>query len=137
VTQILEIIQRQARDEARLLLKTHKETGRYLTEISDDISFKINSFTYEFLDFFQSISLSSNLKDPLIQSLLNYCPALLKEKYSNRILNEVPDIHKKAIIACHLASRLVYQRGLDWSPKVVDVLPLILQDAKVIGSSIE
>lgn len=136
VAQILEIIKAQARDEARLLLRTHNETGKYLTDISDEISEKINSFMYELLDHFQTIILSNDPKDPLIQALINYCPPLLREKYHNRILTEVPDIHKKAIIACHIASRLVYHRGLKWSPKVIDVLPLITRDPLIVGPSI-
>jgi glutamate dehydrogenase len=136
VQQILEIIKAQARDEARLMLRTHKETGKFLTDISEEISKKINDFMYEFLDYFQTIKLSDDPKDPLIQALINYCPPLLRQKYQSRILNEVPDIHKKAIIACHIASRLVYHRGLDWSPKVIDVLPLISKDPLIVGPTI-
>ncbi|MGE3535681.1 MAG: hypothetical protein AB7H48_12760, partial [Parachlamydiales bacterium] len=66
--------------------------------------------------------------------LLNYCPPLLREKYLKRVLLEVPDMHKKAVIACHLASRVVYHRGLEWSPSLVDVLPLIASDPKIIGN---
>jgi glutamate dehydrogenase len=58
---------------------------------------------------------------------------LLREKYQKRILLEVPDIHKKAIIACYIASRIVYQRGLDWSPTIVEVLPLIARDPAIVG----
>jgi len=136
VPQILEIIKAQARDEARLLLRTHNETGKFLTDISDEISEKINGFMYELLDHFQTMTLSNDPKDPLIQALINYCPPLLREKYHKRILSEVPDIHKKAIIACHIASRLVYHRGLNWSPKVIDVLPLISRDPLIVGPSI-
>jgi glutamate dehydrogenase len=136
VAQILEIIKSQARDEAKLLLKTHKETGGFLTDISDMISERINGYMYQFLDHFQSIKLSEDLKDPLTQALINYCPPLLRQKYQERILKEIPDIHKKAIIACHIASRLVYQRGLSWYPNVIDVLPLIAKDPQIIGPSI-
>lgn len=136
VEQILQIIKAQARDEARLLLKTHKESGVFLTDISDAISTKINGFMYEFLSFFQDKTLPSNPKDPLIQALINYCPPLIRDKYHERILKQIPDIHKKAIISCHIASRLVYQRGLDWTPKVIDVLPLICDDPKITGPSI-
>jgi glutamate dehydrogenase len=40
----------------------------------------------------------------------------------------MPDIHKKAIIACYIASRLVYHRGIDWNPNIVDVLPTLNED---------
>lgn len=136
VPQILEIIKAQARDEARLLLNTHKDTNAFLTDISDAISHKINSFMYELLNFLEPMTLSDNPKDPLIQALLNYCPPLLRTKYPNRVIKEIPNIHKKAIIACHLASRVVYQRGLEWSPHVTDVLPLLCQDQNITGPTI-
>jgi glutamate dehydrogenase len=133
VKEILDIIRQRALDEARLLLMTHKETGKYLTEISEEISLKINTYTYELLDYFQKISLSKDRQDPLNKALLSYCPPTLRKKYEDRIFDEIPDIHKKAIIACHIASRLVYTNGLSWSPSVVDILPLISEDPQIVG----
>ena len=71
--------------------------------------------------------------DPLIRCLLHYCPPLLRNKYRDRVLESVPDVHKKAIIACYLASRVVYSRGLNWSPSLVDVLPVITQDSLIMN----
>lgn len=45
----------------------------------------------------------------------------------------MPEIHKKAIIACYLASHLVYKRGLDWSPSIADILPMISQDPDIMS----
>jgi glutamate dehydrogenase len=126
--QILLIIQNRAKDEADLMLRTHAQTKEYLTDISEKVSERINHFTYELLDYFQTQTLSNDPKDPLIRCLLNYCPALLRTKYEQRVLSEIPDIHKKAIIACYIAQKVVYKRGLDWSPKIIDVLPLIVED---------
>lgn len=137
VKEILGIIRAQAKDEAQLLLRTHQHTSMYLTEISDLISEKINHYMYELLDHLQTIALSQDPKDPLIQALFNYCPPLLRNNYQKRILEEVPDIHKKAIIACHISSRLVYHRGLDWSPSVIDILPLIARDPAIIAPTLE
>jgi glutamate dehydrogenase len=133
VSEILETIRAKARDEANALLKTHRQTGAYLTDISEWVSERINAYKDQLLNYFQTVTLSNDPHDPLIRCLLNYCPPLLKEKYLKRVLLEVPDVHKKAIIACHLASRIVYYRGLDWSPSLVDVLPLIASDPKIIG----
>ena len=131
--EILEIIRGRAKDEAQLLLRTHKESGALLTDISDQISEKINTFTYELLDYLQPIVLSSSPEDPLLRCLLNYCPTLLRTRYQERVLQEIPDIHKKAIIACYIASRLVYSRGLNWTPSVVDVLPILSKDPAIIN----
>jgi glutamate dehydrogenase len=134
VAEILALIKDRAKSEAALLLKTYKETGSPLTDISEWISEKINLYKDELLTYLQTVTLSDNPKDPLIQCLLSYAPPLIRHKYASRLLTEVPDIHKKAIIACHIASRLVYARGLNWAPSLVDVLPLVIQDPAITGS---
>ncbi len=133
VQEILEVIKNRARDEAMLLLRTHIESGAFLTDASEWISERINAYAYQLLDYLQPLVLSNDPEDPLIRCLLNYCLPVLSSRYQKRILLEIPDIHKKAIIACYLASRLVYHRGLDWSPSIVDVLPLIARDPAIIG----
>ena len=125
--QILQIIEETARAEARLLLKSFDTTGAFLTDLSDKISEKINAYTYEILHYLESIPLSSQTSDPLIQALLHFCPKLIAEKYRDRVIH-IPDTHKKAIISCFLASRLIYRKGVDWSPSIIDVLPLIASD---------
>lgn len=129
--EILAFIKDKAESEAKLLLKIHDEIGDDLTDISNLISKKINTYTYELLDVLQDKELPTDPKDPLIRALLNYCPPLLSKKYQDRIINKLPDSHKKAIIACYLASKLVYVRGVDWSPSIDDILPLIANDPKI------
>lgn len=124
--EVLAFLEEKAANEADLLLRTHKETGRPLTEISDLISLKINTFTYELLDYLETIDLPTDPSNPLMQCLIHYCPELFQIKYKERILRNIPPIHQKAIISCYIAARLVYNRGLSWNPSIVDVLPLIL-----------
>ncbi|MCP5506128.1 MAG: NAD-glutamate dehydrogenase [Chlamydiales bacterium] len=135
--QILAIIEEKARDEAQLLLKSRDETGEFLTDLSDTISEKINTYTYELLSYLESLPLASHPDDPLVRALLNFCPPLLAQKYRDRIIGNIPAIHKKAIIACFLASRLIYRRGLKWSPSIVDVLPLIASDPQLTVHSLK
>ncbi|MGE0832735.1 MAG: NAD-glutamate dehydrogenase domain-containing protein [Simkaniaceae bacterium] len=135
--EILAIIATKARDEAQLLLKTHEETGEYLTDLSEKVSEKINTYTYELLDYLESIVLSSHPDDPLVKALLNFCPGLLVEKYRDRVIQNLPIIHKKAIIACFIASRLVYTKGLHWQPSIVDVLPLVASDPNITSSPLK
>lgn len=134
VEEILQIIQDRARSEAQLLLRTHKESGAFLTDLSELTSERINGYMYELLDYLQTTVLSSQIDDPLIQCLLRYCPPLLRDNYSKRILTDLPDIHKKAIIACYIAQKLVYHRGLGWSPSLVDILPLIVNDKEILDN---
>lgn len=132
VKEILEKLQDRAHDEATLLLETHAETKKPLTEISDEISKRINLFTDQLLEHLNNVQFPDNPHDPLLQCFLHYCPETLRNKYPERLLREIPDIHKKAVIASHIASRIVYKRGLNWFPSLVDILPLILQDHELL-----
>jgi len=135
--EILSIIAERARNEAQLLLKTHSDTGEYLTDLSDKISDKINTYTYELLDYLDTIVLPSHPDDPLVKALLNFCPSLLAQKYRERIITNLPSLHKKAIISCYIASRLVYSKGMKWQPSIVDVLPLIASDPNITSSPLK
>jgi len=128
MAEILAAIEKKAQSEGELLLKTHSHTGGLLTEISDQISEKINAYTYELLDYLDQIVLPSHPDDPLVKALLGVCPPLLASKYRKRVIQQLPILHKKAMVACHLASQIVYKKGLQWSPSIVDVLPLIASD---------
>lgn len=127
VDEILARVKACALNEAQLLLSEHAATQKPLTELSDGISKRINYFTDQLLSYLETIELQSNPNDPLIQCFLNYCPATLLNKFQDRLLHEIPENHKKAIIASHLASRLVYQRGLHWQPTLIDILPILLR----------
>lgn len=133
VKEVLEIIGHAALNEARLLLDTHKKTGQFLTDISDLISQKINLFKYQLLDYLTAIDLPVDAKNPLVTCLLQYCPPLLRSRYRQQIFS-MPNIHKKAVIACYLASHLVYKRGLDWSPSIADILPMLSEDPDLLDN---
>jgi glutamate dehydrogenase len=133
VREVLEIIRQAAFHEANLILETHKKTGDFYTDISDKISEQINLYKYQLLNHLEHLPLSNDYNDPLIQCLFRYCPMLLRKKYKERIL-KIPDIHKKAIIAVFLAARLVYTRGIDWSPNIADVLTTAAKDPKILAS---
>ncbi len=126
VEEILVRIKQCSLNEARLLLRTHKESGEYLTDISDQISEHINQFTYHLLDYLDKISLSDDPSDPAIKCFLNYCLPILRNNYQDTLLKEIPEHHKKAIIARHIAANLVYKKGLAWSPTVVDIFPVLI-----------
>ncbi|MCE2983382.1 MAG: NAD-glutamate dehydrogenase [Parachlamydia sp.] len=125
ISEILDRLQLCAQNEANLLLQTHKKTGESLTALSDKISDAINHYTYQLLDYLETLSLDSN--EPLLHCFLNYCLPTLKERFPEQLIEKIPDHHKKAIIACHIASRLIYQKGVDWKPSIVEILPLILE----------
>lgn len=129
VEEILERLKECASNEAELLLKTHRETGEPLTAISAKISSRINQFTYQLLDYLDSLSFDdSDHAEALTQSFFSYCLPTLRHHFRQELLREIPEHHKKAIIACHIAASLVYKRGLNWYPSIVDILPVVLQE---------
>ena len=132
VEEIQSIIAGKAQKEAKLLLSTHEKTQGFLTDISDKISEQINRYTYDILDYLEPLVLPLEPEHPFNQILLNYVPKTLKEKYADRIFSRIPDIHKKAIISCCLASQIVYVKGLSWAPKITDVLSTLCQDPEII-----
>ncbi len=131
VKEILARLEQCAANEASLLLRTHSETGERLTEISDKISKRINQFTDQLLNYFEHIDLSENFHDPLIRAFLSYCLPLLRQQFQKQLLNEIPEQHKKAIIACHIAAHVVYLNGLSWFPSIVDILPILLDKSEL------
>lgn len=116
--------------EVRLLLNTHRETGEFLTDLSEQVSERINLYTHQILDHLEPMRLSFDPTDPFIACFLSYCLPTLRKHFKEFLLHEIPENHKKAIIACHIACHVVYTRGLDWSPSIVESLPSILSTLK-------
>lgn len=127
VQEILERLGQCASNEAYLILQLHKESGEFLTSISEDISLRINEFTYQLLDYLDTIPWSQDPDDLLTKCFLDYCLPSLRKRFKEELIKEIPEHHKKAIVACHLAAQLVYKRGLSWYPTIVDVLPVLLK----------
>lgn len=127
VAEILERLKQCASQEAQLLLRTHKETKEYLTDISQQISERINQYTYELLNYLDTIPWSIDPDDLLTRCFFSYCLPLMRTKFKQETLKGIPEHHKKAVVACYLAAQLVYNKGLSWSPTVVDILPLLLK----------
>lgn len=132
VEEILSRLRRCALCEAKLLLATHAEKKEPLTKISDKISARINKFTDQLLNYLEEVKLSNDVNDPMIRCFLSYCLDHLKNKFEQELILQIPDSHKKAIIASHIASQIVYSRGLDWFPTLVDILPLVLKDKNIL-----
>lgn len=128
VKEILDRLAQCASNEASLLLRTHRETEEFLTDISHEISLRINEFTYQLLDFLDTIAWPKDVEDPLTKCFLDYCLPLLRGRFKEEMLREIPEHHKKAIVACYLAAHLVYTKGLSWHPTIVDVLPVLLKE---------
>lgn len=127
--EILDRLKQCALNEANLLLSTHRMSKEPLTDISEDLSKKINLYTYQLLDYLTPLPLNNDPNDALMRCFFDYCLPTLRTLFKEELLREIPDSHKKAIIASHLGSQLVYDKGLEWEPSVIDVLPLLLGGA--------
>lgn len=131
VKEILERLKRCASQEAAVLLSSHRETGEWMTDISEQLSERINLYTYQLLDYLDTIPWKAS-DHALTRCYLSYCLPTLRNHFQNELLEKIPDHHKKAMVACHLAAQLVYKQGLEWQPTVVDILPLLLDHETTI-----
>jgi glutamate dehydrogenase len=111
VSDVLNILDKRAADEARLILARYRESdgNRLYTEISDDISREINAHYSRLFELFR--------KNPelcgdqlLRKALFAHLPPLISEsrKYRARV-GEIPEKYRYAILASEIASSLVYR----------------------------
>jgi glutamate dehydrogenase len=108
VTGVLDILEKRAEDEARLIFRRHREPGASLlyTEISDAISQEINTHYARLFHFFQKRP--ELCAEPLYQlAIKNHLPHIFTTEYSDRIKN-LPAKYQYAILAAEIASSLVY-----------------------------
>jgi len=110
VKDVLEILEKRAEDEARLIFRRHREAGSSFvyTEISDAISQEINVHYARLFTFFQRHP--HLCAEPLFQSaILSHLPRILREDafFCTRI-STLPAKCLYAILAAEIASSLVY-----------------------------
>ncbi len=110
VGDVLAILEKRAADEARLILKWHREGGgmQLYSEISESISHSINGLYTRLFDFFTSHA-TLCLQPPFRQALLAHLPRMLREvpTYRQRVKN-LPQKYLCAILAAEIGSSLVY-----------------------------
>ena len=112
---VIDILEKRAEDEARLIFRRHGEAGgsQLYTEISDSISIEINNHYARLFNFFnQNPSLSG--KPLYTKAILVHLPELLRNtpRFRRRI-NQLPQKYKSAILASEIASSMIYQGDQD------------------------
>lgn len=122
VADVLTILEKRAADEARLILRRHRECGGSLsyTELSDRISQNINSLYHRLFRFFSERP-ELCLRPPFRAALLRHLPALLREEPAfRRRLSRLPVKYRAAILAAEIGASLVYSgdRDLDFEEMV-------------------
>jgi glutamate dehydrogenase len=115
VADVIEILEKRAADEARLILRRGEEPGcaKLLTEISDGLSTEINGLYARLFKFFQARP-QLCLQPIFRRVILSHLPKLLSQtpKYQRR-LKTLPAKYLFAILAAEIASSLVYRGDQD------------------------
>ncbi|WP_243372472.1 NAD-glutamate dehydrogenase domain-containing protein [Geotalea sp. SG265] len=114
VADVLEILEKRAADEARIILKRHREAPLFLyTDISDALSGEINGHYARIFRFFQSRP-ELCLQPLFRKAILNHLPRMLREepRYRQRI-GKLPQKYLFAILAAEIGSSLVYEGSGD------------------------
>lgn len=114
VSDVLEILEKRAGDEARLILRRWRELpGVLCTELSDSISTEINSNYSRLFRFFEErpeLALQPLYK----KAILAHLPKMLREdpRYRQRI-KRLPQKYLSAILAAEIGSSMVYRGDND------------------------
>jgi glutamate dehydrogenase len=109
VADVLEILEKRAADEARIILKRRRAPPMLpCTEISDALSGEINGHYSHLFKFFQSHP-ELCLQPLFRKAILNHLPRMLREepRYRQRVKN-LPQKYLFAILAAEIGSSLVY-----------------------------
>lgn len=102
VPQIMDILRERARKEAEWLYYNFRKTGKFMTELTDQLSMEIN---YKNSEVSKYIDTHKNLIKPEI--ILSHLPKLFAKLDKSRI-DRIPYEYKKAIVSVELACRIVY-----------------------------
>jgi len=144
VSQLLDILRARARSEAQVLMREFKLAGgeRTITQLSYELSESINTLADRVAVVLDE-SVGVIVDDlQLCDVLLSYCPAILVQKYRDRIINDIPRMHQLALIAAFVSAKMLYQEGIGWADKLVsvrtirDVIFGYLEEEKVVASLI-
>jgi glutamate dehydrogenase len=113
VADVLDILERRAEDEARLLVRRHKGGLKPWTQISDEVSVEINNRYSRLFEFFQN-NPDVGKQELFERVILSHFPALLREdkRFRGR-LNVLPPKYRSAILAAEIGSSMVYRADQD------------------------
>ncbi|BDQ33124.1 NAD-glutamate dehydrogenase domain-containing protein [Pseudodesulfovibrio portus] len=144
VVQLLDILRLRARAEARLLMREFRQAGggRTITELSFELSASINGLADRVALVLEE-TVDRVADDPgLSDVLLSYCPAVLADRYGDRLVNDLPRGHQIALLAAFVSAKMLYQEGMGWAERLVslrnvrDVVFGYLEEEKAVAGFI-
>jgi len=116
VRQVIAILCGLADSEGRALIAAWKRRGQNarLSELSQQISEEINR-----VSGLVEVVIDAHLDEPAFaptwaRHLEAHCPAVLVERFRERLHSRIPRAHRVAILSKRLASQMVYREGLTW-----------------------
>lgn len=114
VADVLEILERRAADEARLIFARRQQSGgsQSYTQIAGDLSREIN---HNYGKIFNYLQLHAELLDsaPMGRAVKAHLPKFLQQtRYLKRLPRRLPLKYRAAMVAAELAARMVYDG--DW-----------------------
>lgn len=125
VEQILEKIKQLAAKEVDLILHLYDKDKRLASLLSNEISDAIIERTEEILEKLQAIPLPKTVDSTLLKPFFDFSLPLLRNKFKERLLDRVPDNHKKAIIASYIGSNLVYTHSSMYPPEIQEFISFL------------
>ncbi len=134
VAEVLEILRLRALSEARLLLREWKNSGRSLIELSDRVNDRINEYTDLILANMAELRRRRDIAPLLDRALRGYIPAVLRRAAGSRIRG-LPQIYRDCVVACAIAAQLIYKKGLDYQPSILDAIGLEIRKGLLTGGA--
>lgn len=96
-----------------------------MSKISMMVSTAINKYADQISAYLEDKDISQPEFKRYYDVYINYIPDVLKRENMNAVEHVIPDHHKKRIVATYIARKLIYEKGIDWQPSIVDVLPVL------------
>lgn len=120
VGQVMKILEARARDEAKLLIDEWAK-GADLLQVSSRISRRINEFQDLVMQGFSELEKTPGLKKYFDRVWLEYLPPILRAQ-AGKNFKTLPELYRRSVIACSIAARLIYKKGLDYQPSPLGAL---------------
>ena len=117
VAQVMDILQRLARQEADWLFARFHATGIMMTELTEQLSSEINGAKAQIYDY-----LATRPDFITRELLLSHLPAIFRQRYPERC-QRLPMEYQRALAAVELACRLVYsENAMDLGVRLLTIM---------------
>ena len=128
--EILHKIKQFASQEASLILDVHIREKKHCSHISNEISNRILDITEQVLEWLADKPMPEDSEDPLYRPFFAYCLPILVSSFRDRLMTNIAENHKKAIISTYLASQMVYTNYIALPKNVIPLLSDYIQQFK-------